>query len=223
MSQHNSGEKWSDWIRAKDDPAKANGKPEALDQLTVLDCSNASISGCYASSYLAEFGAEVIRIEPPEGDPARSFSPWGYMHKDTGLAYLNEGRNKFHITLNLKEPEGQEVFKTLAKRADVIIETFLPGTMDEWGIGYRQLSVDNPRLIYCAVYTYGQYGAKASCGKADVDVINQAYSGVTAVSGEPENGDGPPLPSEVPTKAGNWMGWYAGGAWSALSILAAAS
>jgi crotonobetainyl-CoA:carnitine CoA-transferase CaiB-like acyl-CoA transferase len=221
MSDKDKSAKWTDWIREKDDPAKASSKPEALEGLTVLDCSNASMSGLFASSYLAEFGAEVIRIEPPEGDPAREFSPWGYMHMGTGLGYLNEGRNKYHVTLNLKEPAGQQAFKLLAKRADVIIETFLPGTMDEWGIGYRQLSVDNPKLIYCALYTYGQFGSKASCGKADVDVVNQAYSGVTAVSGEPQNGDGDPSPSEVPTKAGNWMGWYAGGAWAGLAIMAA--
>jgi crotonobetainyl-CoA:carnitine CoA-transferase CaiB-like acyl-CoA transferase len=221
MSQKDDGVRWSDWIRERNDPRTASTKPEALDHLTVLDCSYASMAGCFASSYLGEFGAEVIRIEPPEGDPARDFSPWGFKHKGTGLAYLNEGRNKYHVTLNLKEPAGREVFKTLAKRADVVIETFLPGTMDGWGIGYRQLRADNPRLIYCALYTYGQFGAKASCGKADVDVVNQAYSGVTAVSGEPANGDGKVVPSEVPTKAGNWMGWYAGGAWAALAILAA--
>ena len=67
------------------------------------------------------------------------------MHMDTGLGYLNEGRNKFHVTLDLEKPEGQEVLRKLAKRADVLVETFLPGTMDEWGIGYRQLSVGKSR------------------------------------------------------------------------------
>lgn len=219
MSEQDKGVKWSDWIRQQDDPTQAAKKPEALAGLTVLDCSESSMAGLFASSYLGEFGAEVIRIEAPCGDRAREFSPWGYMHKGTGLGYLNEGRNKFHVTLDLKSSEGQDAFKKLVKRADVVIETFLPGAMDEMGIGYRQLRELNPKLIYCALYTYGQFGCKASCGKADVDVINQAYSGVTAVSGEPENGGG--NPSEVPTKAGNWMGWYGGGAWAALAIMAA--
>ncbi|HBZ56302.1 MAG TPA: carnitine dehydratase, partial [Syntrophobacteraceae bacterium] len=95
---------WGDWIKQLDDPAMNRRKPEALDHITVLDCSYASIAGCFATSILAELGAEVIRIEPPEGDPARTFSPWGMLHMDTGLGYLNEGRNKFHITLNLEKP-----------------------------------------------------------------------------------------------------------------------
>jgi crotonobetainyl-CoA:carnitine CoA-transferase CaiB-like acyl-CoA transferase len=212
---------WGDWIKQLDDPATNRKKPEALDHITVLDCSYANIAGCFATSILAELGAEVIRIEPPGGDAARTFSPWGMLHMDTGLGYLNEGRNKFHVTLNLEQPEGQEVLRKLAKRADVLVETCLPGTMDEWGIGYRQLSADNPKLIYCALYTYGQFGPKAACGKADVDVVNQVYSGITAVTGERPDDPDNPTPSEVPTKQGNWMGWYAGGAWAAVAIMSA--
>lgn len=211
---------WGEWIHELDDPEEARTKPEALDHITVLDCSYANMAGCFATSVLGELGAEVIRIEPPEGDPARTYSPWGYMHMDTGLGYLNEGRNKFHITLDLKKPEGQSILRKLAKRADVLVETHLPGAMDEWGIGFRQLSVENPKLIYCAIYIYGQFGPKAGCGKADVDVVAQAYSGITAVTGEPENSEGA-RESEVPTKQGNWMGWYAGGAWAAVAIMAA--
>lgn len=221
MSHDEKEIKWSEWIEKADGPAGTRIKAEALDNLTVLDCSNASMAGLFASSILAEFGAQVIRIEPIEGDPARNYSPWGFMKEGTGLGYLNEGRNKLHVTLNLEKPEGREVFRKLAAKADVIIETYLPGTMDEWGIGYRQLSVDNPRLIYCAMYTYGQFGPKADCGKADSDVTTQAYSGITFVTGErPENPDSP-KPSEVPTKQGNWMGWYAGGGWAAAAILTA--
>ena len=104
MPHHEDDKKmsWRDWIREQDDPVQAASKPEALDHLTVLDCSYGSIAGCFASSILGELGAEVIRIEAPEGDPERTFSPWGIMHKDTGLGYLNEGRNKFHVTLNLQ-------------------------------------------------------------------------------------------------------------------------
>ncbi len=222
MSKDNDKEmSWGDWIRQHDDPVYARKKPEALDQFLVLDCSYANIAGSFAASTLAELGAEVIRIEPPEGDPARTFTPFGFTHKGTGLGYLNEGRNKFHVTLNLKTEEGRELFKKLAKRADVLIETFLPGQMDEWGIGYRQLKEINPQLIYCAIYTYGQFGPKANCGKADVDVVDQAYSGITWVSGEPVEDPNDPKPYEVPTKQGNWMGWYAGGAWAAFGVMAA--
>ncbi len=221
MPQDDKKMSWADWIREQDNPADAATKAEALDNLVVLDCSYANMAGCFASSTLAELGAEVIRIEAPGGNPERTFSPWGLMHKDTGLGYLNEGRNKFHITLKLDTKEGQEIFRKLAKRADVVIETFLPGTMDEWGIGYRQLSADNPRLIYCAIYAYGQFGPKAACGKADVDVVSQAYSGVTAVTGELPDDPKKPKPSEVPTKQGNWMAWYAGGAFATFGMLAA--
>jgi len=223
MSGHDKdkGKSWGDWIKELDDPAEACHKPEALDHITVLDCSYANLAGCFATSILGELGAEVIRIEPPGGDPARTYSPWGYMHMETGLGYLNEGRNKFHITLDLAKPEGQNIFRGLAKRADVVVETYMPGAMDDWGIGYRQLSAEIPKLIYCALYVYGQFGPKASCGKADVDVVDQAYSGITAVTGEPVDDPAAPKASEVPTKQGNWMAWYAGGGWAATAILAA--
>ena len=221
MSSHDTPVKWGDWIKELDDPAKARTKPEALDHISVLDCSYANMAGCFATSIFAELGAEVIRIEPPEGDPARSFSPFGYMHMDTGLGYLNEGRNKYHVTLNLKSAEGRKTFSVLAGKADILVETGMPGAMDEMGIGYRQLRELNPGLIYCAIYTYGQFGPKAGCGKADVDLVNQVYSGITSVSGERPDDPDHPTPSEVPTKQGNWMGWYAGGAWTAVAAMAA--
>ncbi len=209
-----------DWIRELDDPKKNYLKPEALDDITVLDVSYAHIGGLFCSSLLAEFGAEVIRVEPPEGDLARQFSPFGYMHKDTGLGYLVEARNKFHITANLSTPEGQEVFRRLAAQADVVIETFKPGVMDGYGLSYRHLKELNPRLIYATIYTYGHYGPEAGCGKPDYDIVDQARSGVMAVTGEPVGEEGE-QPWTIPTKEGNWMGWYAGGGWTAYGILAA--
>ncbi len=211
---------WVDWIREADDPKKNHLKPEALDDLLVLDVSQGNIGGLFGSSVLAEFGADVIRIEPPGGDIARKFTPFGHMHKGTGLGYLVEGRNKFHITLNLETPEGQECFKSLAAQADIVIESFKPGVMDSYGLSYRHLKEINPRLIYSCIYTYGHFGPEAGCGKPDYDIIDQARSGVMAVTGEPEEEDGP-HPWTVPTKEGNWMGWYCGGAWLAFGILVA--
>lgn len=221
MSSQDTQVSWGDWIKELDDPAKARTKPEALDHITVLDCSYANMAGCFATSIMAEFGAEVIRIEPLGGDPARTYSPWGYLHMDTGLGYLNEGRNKYHVTLDLNAQEGRKIFTVLAKKADVVVETAMPGAMDEMGIGYRQLRELNPALIYCAIYTYGQFGPKAACGKADVDVVNQAFSGITSVGGERPDDPAHPAAAEVPTKQGNWMGWYAGGAWAAVATMAA--
>ena len=211
---------WVDWVRNADDPRTNHLKPEALDDLRVLDVSHGNVGGLFCSSILAEFGAEVIRFEPPEGDSARWFTPFGYLHQGTGLGYLAEARNKLHITLNLAEPEGQEAFRRLAAQADVVIETFKPGVMDGYGLSYRHLREINPRLIYAALYTYGHFGPEAGCGKPDHDICDQARSGVMAVTGEPEDGGGP-SPWNVPTKEGNWMGWYAGGAWLAFGILTA--
>ena len=104
---------WADHVRSLDDPAKNFEKPEALDDLVVLDLSSRSMAGCFCSSLLAELGAETIRIEPPGGDLVRTYSPNGIMHRGTGLAYLQEGRNKYHVTLDLETEEGREILKSL--------------------------------------------------------------------------------------------------------------
>jgi crotonobetainyl-CoA:carnitine CoA-transferase CaiB-like acyl-CoA transferase len=213
-------EPWAQWAKAATDPARAFDKPEALGGIQVLDCSYGSMAGLFCSSVLAELGAEVIRVEPPDGDLARRFTPFGLLQRGTGLGYLVEGRNKHHVTLNLKRPKGQEMFRKLAETADVLVETFLPGTMDAWGLGYRQLREVNPRLIYCAVTTYGQFGPRAACRKPPADVVDQALSGVPYFTGESDLDVGP-APHAVPTKQGNWHGWYAGGGYGAFAILLA--
>ena len=207
-------------MRELNHPSQAFAKPEALDDLLVLDCSEASFAGLVASSFLAELGAEVIRVEPPGGDPARHFTPFGLLHQDTGLGYLVEGRNKFHITLNLDAPESRELLKSLAAKADVLIETFLPGRMDAWGLGYRQLAPINPRLIYCALYTYGHFGPRAGSGQPNADIADQALSGVTFITGFPPDGTEAD-PTAVPTRQGNWHGWTLGGLWGAFGVLTA--
>ena len=210
---------WYDWAKEQTDPNEAAKKPEALGDLLVLDVSYGSIGGLVCSSVLAEMGARVIRIEPSSGDVARNYSPFGIQHKDTGLGYLVEGRNKYHITLNLENQNAREIFKKLAGHADIIIETFQAGIMDEWGIGYRQIKEINPRLIYTALYTYGQFGPKAPKGRPGSEITNQAYSGLAYISGEPER-EGP---SEyaVPTKTGSWYGWYSEGLFAAYGTLLA--
>src|SRR5437660_10463842 len=124
-----SGSTWEEWAQAATDPREARCKPEALDGVVVLDLSRGNIGGMVCSSILSEFGAEVIRIEPPEGDPARHFSPYGRMHDGVGLGYLVEARNKHHITLRLESAEGQDILRRLVRHADVVIETFVPGTL----------------------------------------------------------------------------------------------
>jgi hypothetical protein len=103
-------------------------------------------------------------------------TPYGIMIGDAGLAYLTEARNKFHITLNIKTEEGREILKKFVRKCDVLIETFKPGYMDSLGIGYRQLREINPGLIYCAIYTYGQFGEESEKrrNQPDYDLIDQA-------------------------------------------------
>jgi crotonobetainyl-CoA:carnitine CoA-transferase CaiB-like acyl-CoA transferase len=212
-----------EWIRSRTEPRDAFEKPEALEDLLVLDISSGSLAGPFCSSILAEWGAQVIRMEPPGGDVVRRFSPFGLEHQETGLSYLVEGRNKLHVTCNLDKAEGRRLFHRLATKADVVIETYTPGRMDRWGIGYRQLSQANPRLIYAAITTYGQFGPKAAANdnKPDYDVTDQALSGLVYITGEPARDPKHPQPQETPTKSGNWMAWSAGGAWAAFGILTA--
>lgn len=218
--------KWADWadhIRSLDDPAKNFEKPEALDDLLVLDLSSRSMAGCYCSSLLSELGAETIRIEPPGGDIVRTYSPNGIMHQGTGLAYLQEGRNKYHITLDLEKPEGREMLKSLAGNADILIETFPPGTMDGWGIGYEALKKLNPRLIFTSITAFGQFGPESKRKQYDYDNVSQARSGIQYGTGEvlPEGKNIDDLPYAVPTKAGPWIAWATSGTFAALGILGA--
>jgi crotonobetainyl-CoA:carnitine CoA-transferase CaiB-like acyl-CoA transferase len=218
--------KWADWadhIRGLDDPEKSFEKPEALDDIVILDLSSRSMAGCYCSSLLAELGAETIRIEQPGGDLVRSYSPEGFMHKDTGMAYLQEGRNKYHVTLNLEKEEGREILKSLVGNADVLIETFPAGQMDKWGIGYDVLSKINPRLIYTSITGFGQFGPESGRNQYDYDNVAQARSAVQYATGEvlPEGQTLEDMPYATSTKAGPWIAWSVSGTFGAVGILAA--
>ncbi|MGP8106397.1 MAG: CoA transferase [Desulfobaccales bacterium] len=211
------------WAYRETYPPDAYKKPEALDDMLVIDASQGSFAGLFTSSILAEMGAEVIRIEPPGGDLARKMSPYGMMIGDSGLAYIVEARNKFHITLDLSKVEGQKLFARLAGKATVVIETFKPGYLDGLDIGYRQLREANPGLIYCAISSYGHFGADAEkhANQPSYDILDQARGVIMSITGEPDLDPEIPPTYKRPMKHGNWMGWYAGGAWSALGILMA--
>jgi len=219
----NEEQAWADWIKARDDPKVAGAKPEALDDITVLDLSYNSYGGNYCSSMLAEFGAEVLRVEPPEGDFIRKCTPYGVLYKGEGLNYLSEGRNKFHITLNLDKPEGREMLKSLAAQADVLIETYSPGVMDGWDLGYETLKEINPRLIFASITAHGQFGPMSHNPMPDYDNITQARSANQYDSGEmlPEGMCYDERPWAIPTKAGPWIGSAQAGTFMAVAILAA--
>jgi crotonobetainyl-CoA:carnitine CoA-transferase CaiB-like acyl-CoA transferase len=211
------------WAHRETYPPDAYKKPEALDDILVIDASYGSFAGLFASSILAEMGAEVIRLEPPGGDLARKMSPYGMMIEDSGLAYITEARNKFHITLDLTKEEGRKLFAKFSAKAAVIIETFKPGYLDGLGVGYRQLSENNPGLIYCAIHSYGQFGedAKKNANQPGYDILDQARGVIMSITGEPDLDPEIDQKYKKPLKHGNWMGWYAGGAWAAFGILMA--
>jgi CoA:oxalate CoA-transferase len=191
------------------------GKPEVLNDVVVLDASYANFSGIIATSLFAEFGAEVIKIEPPDGDPSRKMTPYGAKVNGVGIPFLMEARNKKYLELDLGTIAGRKDFKKLAAKADILIETYPAGQMDAWGIGYRQLSEINPGLIYTAITPYGQYTdrAKELRNIPDSDITSQAASGLAANIGDP---DLSPEPYNWPFRAGAWIGWYISGLEAAL-------
>lgn len=211
---------FEEWAKEATDPKHAAGKPEALPGLRVLELSPGHFGGMVAASILAEFGAEVIKVEPPEGDPARSYAPEGVSISGTGLPFLSEARNRKFVTLSLGEEEGVRIFRRLAEASDVVVETEGPARMDSLGLGYEDLSRKNPALIYLTLTTYGAFGPDAGRQGKDSDLLCQALSGVPYVTGDPEE-NGPGEEFQVPTKTGNWHGWFAQGLWGAFGVLAA--
>ncbi len=199
-----------DWTQQLFDPAKAFRKPEALRGIRVIDLGTIFL-GPSTTSYLAEFGAEVIKVELPGlGDTLRAIGP--IYHRNMSLFMLSEPRNKLFVGLDVRKPRGAELFRRLAARSDVLVENFRAGTLDEWGIGYRQLRELNPRLIYAGNNGFGQWGVYAESGRASYDAVAQAESGMAAITGFP---DRPPL------KSGGYVGDYLGAAVSAATILTA--
>ncbi len=182
----------------------------ALAGIRVLDAAT-FIAAPYAASILGEFGAEVIKIENPKGgDPWRQF---GTATEKPGmsLSWLTEARNKKSITLNLRAPEGAELFKRLAAGADVVCENFRPGTLEKWGLGWDALSAVNAGLILMRISGYGQTGPyKDRPGFAR---IGHAVGGLTYLSG---------LPGEIPVTPGSTsLGDYMSGMYGAIGIMMA--
>ncbi len=199
-----------DWAQQLFDPAGAFRKPEALRGIRVIDLGTIFL-GPSTASYLGEFGAEVIKVELPGiGDPLRAIGP--IYHRNMSLFMLSDARNKLFVGLDVRKPRGAELFRRLAARSDVLVENFRAGTLDEWGIGYRQLRELNPRLIYSGNNGFGQWGAYAESGRASYDAVAQAESGMAAITG---------FPGRPPLKSGGYVGDYLGAAVSAATILTA--
>ena len=164
-------------------------QPLPLEGVRVLELGSL-IAGPYAASILAQFGAEVIKAEPPgTGDPLRR---WRKMHKDTSLWWYSQSRNKKSLTLNLKDPDAQAVIHKLVEDCDIVIENFRPGTLEKWNLGWEQLSAINPSLIMIRVSGYGQDGPYAS--RPGFAAIAESIGGLRYLAGYP---DRPPVRAGV--------------------------
>jgi formyl-CoA transferase len=181
---------------------------DALHNIRVLDFSRV-LAGPYCAQLLGDYGASVIKIEQPGvGDGTRQWGPpWV---GEQSAYFLSANRNKRSLTLNLKSTEGIEIAKVLIAQADVLIENFLPGTMDKLGLGYDVAKAINPRLIYCAITGYGQTGPYKD--DAGYDFMIQAQGGLMAITG-PADGE--------PFKAGVALTDVITGLFAANAILAA--
>jgi crotonobetainyl-CoA:carnitine CoA-transferase CaiB-like acyl-CoA transferase len=146
------------------------------------------LAGPFAGSMLGYFGAEVIKIEPPGGDPIRN---WREVKDGTSLWWRSLGRNKKCISLNLKTVEGRGLVKQLLKTADIVVENFRPGVLEEWGLDPESLRSDNPNLIYARISGYGQTGPYSK--KPGFASACEAISGFRYVNGYP--GDAPVRPN----------------------------
>lgn len=163
-----------------------------LKGIRVLDLTRI-IAGPYCSMVMGDLGAEVIKIEQPKiGDESRSWGP-PWVADKVSAYFISINRNKKSLTLNFKHPQGVEIFKHLVSKADVVLENFRPGTMDELGISYATLQKINPGLIYCDITGYGTDGPYRD--KPGVDVIVSAIGGLMSITGPPE---GEPVKIGVP-------------------------
>ena len=152
-----------------------------LSDIKVLELGTL-IAGPFCSRIFAEFGAQVIKIESPDGgDPLRQ---WRKLHNGTSLWWYLQARNKKSVTVNMREPEGQEIVRKLAAGADVVIENFRPGTLEKWGLGWDRLSQSNPGLVMVRLSGYGQTGPYRS--RAGFGAIGEAMAGLRYVTGYPD-------------------------------------
>ncbi len=155
--------------------------PGPLSGLKVVEMGTL-IAGPFCGRLLAEFGAEVIKIETPgEGDPLRK---WRVLHEGNSLWWFAQARNKKSVTVNLKAPEGQQVVRELVAGADIVVENFRPGTMEKWGLAYETLAQANPGLVMVRLSGFGQTGPYRD--QPGFGAIGESMGGVRYVTGYPD-------------------------------------
>ena len=165
-------------------------RARVLDGVRVLDLSQGA-AGPLAGMVLGDHGADVVKLDPPGGEWGRGLGP--PFVGGEAAAYFGMNRNKRSIAIDLKHPEGAAVARALARRSDVVIESFRPGVSERLGLGYPALAANAPRVVYCSISAFGQDGPWRD--KPGVDGVVQAMSGIMSVTGEP---DGSPVKVGVP-------------------------
>jgi crotonobetainyl-CoA:carnitine CoA-transferase CaiB-like acyl-CoA transferase len=167
---------------------EASGDTGALDGLTVLDASRVLV-GPFCTMQLGDMGADVIKVERPGvGDQTRGWHPPRYGDSEESAYYMSVNRNKRSITLDMTTEAGRTVFRDLARAADVLVENFRVGMMEEWGLGYQDLREENPELVYCSMSGYGEWGPDRD--RPAYDIIMQAEGGLMSITGAEA---GPPV------------------------------
>ncbi len=184
--------------------------PGPLAGLSVLEATT-TWAGPMCACVLADFGADVIKVELPGGEVARRLPPT-LPDGEPPLSFMHvtANRNKRSLTLDLRRPEGRDVFLALAARADVVVENFRPGTMAGWGLGYEHVRTVRPDTVYVSISGYGQFGRDSE--RAGYDPMAQASSGWLSLNGEPDG---------APVKAPTFIGDDLAGLHGALAAMAA--
>jgi CoA:oxalate CoA-transferase len=178
---------------------------KALEGIKVLDLSRV-LAGPYCTMMLADFGANIIKIEPPgAGDDSRAFGP--FVGKESAY-FMSLNRNKRSITLNFKCEDEVNLFREMVKQADVVVENYRPGTMEKFGLGYEELKKINPKIIYAACSGFGHSGPYML--KPAYDIIVQAMGGIMSITG-PEGGE--------PTRVGASVGDIIAGMFTAYGVM----
>lgn len=184
----------------------------ALNGIRVIDLSHV-LAAPTTTMFLADLGAEVIHVEPPQGDDAREFGPFaGKPDKNCSGYFISLNRNKKSMVLNLRSDRGKEILRRLLEIADVVVENYRPGTMKKLGFGWEELQRINPRLIYASISGFGHDAPPEYASRPSYDMVAQAFSGLMSITGPME---GPPC------RVGTSIGDIIAGHQAAIGIMAA--
>ncbi|MCS7139580.1 MAG: CoA transferase [Candidatus Nezhaarchaeota archaeon] len=180
----------------------AEGKPSVLEGIKVVELSKSNLAGSMVGAMLRELGAEVVKVEPQGGDPAKDYSPYGVNVKGLGIPYLIENLGKKIVHLDLEQEDDREELRKLLVSCDVIIDALKPGYLDSLKLGYRDISRENQRVIYVAISPYGHFSEKAKefLNVPDSDLTAQSYNGYPSIIGNPSV-------RPAPLRAGVWAAW----------------